>query len=57
MKDDQDRTIEKLTRQLDRGRRKCEVYRSNLLSILKDIEEQKLQLSVKVQNIKLEMKD
>lgn len=55
--DDQDRTIEKLTRQLDRGRRKCEVYRSNLLSILKDIEEQKLQLSVKVQNIKLEMKD
>ncbi|RDX79174.1 Protein FAR1-RELATED SEQUENCE 5, partial [Mucuna pruriens] len=50
-KDDQDRTIEKLTRQLDRARRKCEVYRSNLLSILKDIEEQKLQLSVKVQNI------
>ncbi|TKY70217.1 FAR1-RELATED SEQUENCE 5 [Spatholobus suberectus] len=56
-KDDQDRTIEKLTRQLDRARRKCEVYRSNLLSILKDIEEQKLQLSVKVQNIKLGMKD
>ncbi|KAK7367164.1 hypothetical protein VNO80_09173 [Phaseolus coccineus] len=56
-KDDQDRTIEKLTRQLDRARRKCEVYRSNLLSILKDIEEQKLQLSVKVQNIKLGMKE
>ncbi|KAK7406965.1 hypothetical protein VNO78_08601 [Psophocarpus tetragonolobus] len=56
-KDDQDRTIEKLTRQLDRARRKCEVYRSNLLSILKDIEEQKLHLSVKVQNIKLGMKD
>lgn len=56
-KDDQDRTIEKLTRQLNRARRKCEVYRSNLLSILKDIEEQKLQLSVKVQNIKLGMKD
>ncbi|XP_014519507.1 protein FAR1-RELATED SEQUENCE 5 [Vigna radiata var. radiata] len=56
-KDDQDRTIEKLTRQLDRARRKCEVYRSNLLSILKDIEEQKLQLSVKVQNVKLGMKE
>ncbi|QCD91234.1 hypothetical protein DEO72_LG4g2199 [Vigna unguiculata] len=56
-KDEQDRTIEKLTRQLDRARRKCEVYRSNLLSILKDIEEQKLQLSVKVQNIKLGMKE
>lgn len=56
-KDEQDRTIEKLTRQLDRARRKCEVYRSNLMSILKDIEEQKLELSVKVQNIKLGMKD
>ncbi|KAK7309432.1 hypothetical protein RJT34_06156 [Clitoria ternatea] len=56
-KSDQDRTIEKLTRQLDRARRKCEVYRSNLLSILKDIEEQKLQLSVKVQNVKFGMKD
>ncbi|CAL0331648.1 unnamed protein product [Lupinus luteus] len=55
-KDDQDKTIEKLTRQLDRVRRKCEVYRSNLLSILKDIEEQKLELSVKVQNIKLGMR-
>ncbi|RYQ81278.1 hypothetical protein Ahy_Scaffold1g107246 [Arachis hypogaea] len=56
-KDDHDRTIEKLTRQLDRAQRKCEVYRSNLLSILKDMEEQKLELSVKVQNIKLGMKD
>ncbi|KAL2348727.1 hypothetical protein Fmac_002727 [Flemingia macrophylla] len=56
-KDDQDRTIEKLTRQLDRSRRKCEFYRSKLLSILEDIEEQKLQLSVKVQNIKIGMKD
>ncbi|KAK7309431.1 hypothetical protein RJT34_06155 [Clitoria ternatea] len=55
--DDEDVTIEKLTRQLDRARRKCEVYRSNLLSILKDIEEQKLQLSVKVQNVKFGMKD
>ncbi|KAK7307412.1 hypothetical protein VNO77_40452 [Canavalia gladiata] len=56
-KDDQDRTIEKLKRQLARAQKKCEVYRSNLLSILKDIEEQKLELSVKVQNIKLGMKD
>lgn len=55
--DDQDRKIQKLSRQLERARRKCEVYRANLLSVLKDIEEQKLQLSVKVQNIKLGMKD
>lgn len=33
------------------------MYRANLLSVLKDIEDQKLQLSVKVQNIKLGMKD
>jgi hypothetical protein len=44
-------------RQLERARQKCDVYRANLLSVLKDIEEQKLQLSVKVQNIKLATKD
>ncbi|KDP24914.1 hypothetical protein JCGZ_24292 [Jatropha curcas] len=55
--DDQDRKIQKLQRQLERATRKCEVYRANLLSVLKDIEEQKLELSVKVQNIKLGMKD
>ncbi|KAM4129125.1 hypothetical protein ACJW30_02G220500 [Castanea mollissima] len=55
--DEQDRRIQKLAHQLERARRKCEVYRANLLSVLKDIEDQKLQLSVKVQNIKLGMKD
>ncbi|GAV74313.1 FAR1 domain-containing protein/SWIM domain-containing protein/MULE domain-containing protein [Cephalotus follicularis] len=55
--DDQDMKIMKLSCQLDRARRKCEVYRANLFSVLKDVEEQKLQLSVKVQNIRLGMKD
>ncbi|KAJ7944011.1 Protein FAR1-RELATED SEQUENCE like [Quillaja saponaria] len=55
--EDQDKKIEKLTRHLDRARRKCEVYRANLLSVLKDIEEQKLQLSVKVKSIKLGMRE
>ncbi|KAJ6727831.1 PROTEIN FAR1-RELATED SEQUENCE 5-LIKE [Salix koriyanagi] len=55
--DDQDKKIQKLHRKLERAQRKCEVYRANLLSVLKDIEEQKLQLSIKVQNIKLGMKD
>ncbi|CAK9147673.1 unnamed protein product [Ilex paraguariensis] len=55
--DDQDKKIQKLSRQLERAKRKCEVYRANLLSVLKDIEQQKLQLTVKVQNIKLGMKD
>jgi hypothetical protein len=57
LQDEPDRKIQKLLRQLERARRKCEVYRANLLSVLKDIEDQKLQLSVKVQNIKLGMKD
>ncbi|KAK9164787.1 hypothetical protein Syun_005689 [Stephania yunnanensis] len=55
--DDKDKKLEELSRELDRANRKCEVYRANLLAVLKDIEEQKLQLSVKVQNIKLGMKD
>lgn len=55
--DDQDKKIQKLQRKLERSRRKCEVYRTNLLSVLKDIEDQKLQLTVKVKNIKLGMKE
>ncbi|XP_048443891.1 protein FAR1-RELATED SEQUENCE 5 isoform X2 [Pyrus x bretschneideri] len=55
--DHQDKKMQKLERQLERARRKCESYRANLLSVLKDIEEQKLELSVKVENIKLRMKE
>ncbi|CAN6541355.1 unnamed protein product [Malus baccata var. baccata] len=55
--DHQDKKMQKLERQLERARRKCEWYRANLLSVLKDIEEQKLELSVKVENIKLRMKE
>ncbi|KAJ4962500.1 hypothetical protein NE237_022439 [Protea cynaroides] len=55
--DEKDKKIQELSRELDRANHKCEVYRANLLTVLKDIEEQKLQLSVKVQNIKLGMKE
>ncbi|MBA0815765.1 hypothetical protein Gohar_000504 [Gossypium harknessii] len=55
--DDMDKKIRELTNELDYASRKCEVYRSNLLSVLKDIEDHKLQLSIKVQNIKISMKD
>ncbi|XP_042508071.1 protein FAR1-RELATED SEQUENCE 5-like [Macadamia integrifolia] len=55
--DEKDKKIQELSRELDRANRKCEVYRANLLTVLKDIEEQKLQLSVKVQNIKLGMRE
>ncbi|GMN52370.1 hypothetical protein TIFTF001_021521 [Ficus carica] len=55
--DEQDKKIDKLTRQLERARQKQEAYRANLLAVLKDIEQQKLHLSVKVQNIKVGMKE
>lgn len=55
--DDMDKRIQQLTYELDSANQKCEVYRANLLSVLKDIEEHKLQLSIKVQNIKISMKD
>uniref|UniRef100_A0A5B6YN49 Protein FAR1-RELATED SEQUENCE n=1 Tax=Davidia involucrata TaxID=16924 RepID=A0A5B6YN49_DAVIN len=55
--DDMDIKIQELTHELDSANRKCEVYRANLLSVLRDIEDHKQQLSVKVQNIKLSLKD
>lgn len=55
--DDMDKRIQEVTNELELARRKCEVYRSNLLSVLKDVEDHKLQLSIKVQNIKIGMKD
>ncbi|KAF4359665.1 hypothetical protein G4B88_000476 [Cannabis sativa] len=55
--DDMDKRIRELTNELENANKKCEVYRANLLSVLKDIEDHKLQLSIKVQNIKISMKD
>ncbi|XP_021273795.1 protein FAR1-RELATED SEQUENCE 5 [Herrania umbratica] len=55
--DDMDKKIRELANELEFASRKCEVYRANLLSVLKDIEDHKLQLSIKVQNIKISMKD
>ncbi|KAF5727099.1 FAR1-related sequence 5 [Tripterygium wilfordii] len=55
--DEMDKKIRELTNELEFANRKCEVYRANLLSTLKDIEDHKLQLSIKVQNIKISMKD
>lgn len=57
VQDDMDRKIEQLNNELDCARRKCEVYRTNLFSVLKDIEDHKQQLSLKAQIIKYNMKD
>ncbi|KAM7259236.1 hypothetical protein ACFE04_014977 [Oxalis oulophora] len=55
--DDMDKKIRELNNELECANRKCEVYRANLLSVLKDIEDHKLQLSIKVQNIRISLKD
>ncbi|KAK4783516.1 hypothetical protein SAY86_007890 [Trapa natans] len=55
--DDMDWKIRELTDGVEAAKRRCEVYRANLLSVLKDIEDHKLQLSIKVQNVKISMKD
>ncbi|KAJ8550174.1 hypothetical protein K7X08_033881 [Anisodus acutangulus] len=43
--DEKEKIIQKLARKLERARRKCELYQANLMTILKDIEQQKLQLT------------
>ncbi|CAE6149739.1 unnamed protein product [Arabidopsis arenosa] len=54
---EKERTILELTAELERTGQRCEVYRANLLSILRDMEEQKFQLSHKVQNARLSLKE
>lgn len=52
-----DNKINQLRNELELSNRKCEAYRTNLLSLLKEMEDQKLQVSIKVQNIKISLKD
>lgn len=49
--------ISELTAELDNANQRCEVYRAKLLAVLRDMEDQKLKLSVKVQNARLSLKD
>lgn len=49
----QDKKIQELTAELENASQRCEAYRANLLAVLKDMEEQKLKISVKVQNVRL----
>lgn len=49
--------IRELSAELDSTNQRCEVYRANLLAVLRDMEDQKLKLSVKVQNARLSLKE
>ncbi|CAM8941874.1 unnamed protein product [Rhodiola kirilowii] len=55
--DEIDKKIQELVNELDYANKKCEVYRSNLLSVIKDIADHRHELSVKVQSIKMDMKE
>lgn len=56
-KEEKEQKIRELTAKLDCINQRSEVYRANLLAVLKDMEEQKLKLSVKVQNARLSLKE
>lgn len=51
-KDDMENKICELSRELELANRKCEVYRTSLISILKDVEDHKNLLFLEVQNAK-----
>ncbi|KAI4367324.1 hypothetical protein MLD38_023075 [Melastoma candidum] len=57
VRDEKEKQMQELTAELESTNRRCEVYRTNLLAILKDYEEQKLKLSVKMQNTRLRLKE
>ena len=52
-----DQKIRELSEELVSANRKCDVYRIKLLSVLKDFEDDKQQLAVKVHNVMLSLKD
>ncbi|KAL4313205.1 hypothetical protein GQ457_01G008270 [Hibiscus cannabinus] len=54
---DQEKKIEELNTEVEYASQRCEGYRAKLMAVLKDMEEQKLKLSVKVQNLRLTLKD
>ncbi|KAJ6411833.1 hypothetical protein OIU84_004994 [Salix udensis] len=54
---DEDEKIQELRAELEQASQRCEAYRTKLLSVMKDMEERKLRISVKVQNVRLKMKD
>ncbi|KAJ4702361.1 Protein FAR1-RELATED SEQUENCE like [Melia azedarach] len=53
---DQDKKIQELTVELENASQRCEAYRTKLLAVLKDMEEQKLKMLVKVENVRLNLK-
>ncbi|XP_050230035.1 protein FAR1-RELATED SEQUENCE 9 isoform X2 [Mercurialis annua] len=55
--DEKEKKIRELSDELESTNQRSEVYRANLVGVLRDMEEQKLKLSVKVQNARLSLKE
>lgn len=55
--EEKEQKIRELSAELECLNQQSEVYRANLLGVLKDMEEEKLKLSVKVQNVRLSLKE
>ncbi|XLR59055.1 hypothetical protein HN51_013419 [Arachis hypogaea] len=55
--EEKQKKIRELTAELETTNQRCKVYSANLLAVLRDMEEQKMNLSVKVQNVRLSLKE
>ncbi|PIA56959.1 hypothetical protein AQUCO_00700963v1 [Aquilegia coerulea] len=55
--DEKDKKILELMNEVDSANQRCEVYRTKLLAVLKDMEQQKLKLLVKAQNVRVSLKE
>lgn len=55
--EEKEKKFKQLTAELELTNKRCEVYRGNLLAVLRDMEAQKLKLSVKVQNARLSLRE
>lgn len=56
-REEKEKKIRELTAEVERTNQRCEVYRAILLALFRDMEDQKLKLSVKVQNARLSLKE
>ncbi|XP_065847215.1 protein FAR1-RELATED SEQUENCE 5-like isoform X2 [Euphorbia lathyris] len=52
-----DKKIQELIAELELANQRCEAYQAKLLFVLKDMEEQKIKISIKIQNARLNLKD
>ncbi|XP_073043408.1 protein FAR1-RELATED SEQUENCE 9-like isoform X1 [Primulina eburnea] len=56
-KEEKEKKIQELTSELESTNQRSEVYRAILLALFKDMEDQNLKLSIKVQNARLTLKE